>query len=1045
MQSRSFSGWSEIVFYAGFSFNVAAWLLLSGAVHAIVQPAITSAAENSDTAWFDEKVAPIFIQHCLSCHNSGDRRGGLDLSQRDSAEKGGDSGVIVSGRQPEDSLLFQRVHAGEMPPAESKQPKLTEAEIAILREWIAAGSKWGSTPLDMFRFSTTTRAGADWWSLQPVNRPKVPAVKDPSWCRQPIDAFVLAKLEEHSFSPAPVASRETLIRRVFFDLIGLPPSPEEVEEFVGSEDPKAWEKLIDRLLSSPHYGERWARHWLDVARYTESQGFEYDRFRPNAWHYRDYVIASLNSDKPYNLFLQEQIAGDVANFEHPGEPATSEGIIASSLLVCGPWDQAGNAQANVTQRKTTREEELEDLVSVIGQTFLGMTVNCSRCHSHKFDPISQEDYYRFRSIFDGVKHGERSIETPSEAAERDRKAADVRDQLRQAEDRVSQLEESARKAALAAIQPAKAPDVTPSVVPPAPFARWTFDENTSDLTGTLNGDLRNGATVRNGRLVLSGDRQFLQTSPLDRVISEKTLEAWVVLSTADQGGGGVLTLETDGGGNFDSIVFAERQPKRWMAGSAGFGRTIDVDAPDEDQFQGHPVHVAVVYRGDNSIAVFRNGEPWGNSWVKGSLQSYRAGSRILMGLRHTGAGNGFLKGEIESASLYDRALTASEIKASFSAGHGGGPVVTQDAMLTAMTSEQRRDYDRHLAELKQLQEKVSLLSRPHMSYVGMREQPEPARRLERGQVTSPAEIVTPGALSVIANPNGDFGLPSDSPEADRRIQLARWLADPNNPLPARVMVNRIWLYHFGRGIVDTPSDFGFNGARPTHPELLDWLAAEFVHGPHPWSIHHLHRLILTSAAYQQSADLNPKAAETDSDNRLLWRFAPRRLEGEIIRDAMLAVSGQLNPKVGGPSFRPFTVTNHGSDFYHLADLTGPEFNRRTIYRAHINSGKSPLMDALDCPDPSIKTPARRVTTTPLAALALMNNSFVQRQANSLAERIRTESGDEPDQNTVRAFQICFSRKPSKSEMESSRKLQSEHGLKMFCWALLNASEFVYVR
>ncbi|MFN9977630.1 MAG: DUF1553 domain-containing protein, partial [Phycisphaerae bacterium] len=208
-----------------------------------------------------------------------------------------------------------------------------------------------------------------------------------------------------------------------------------------------------------------------------------------------------------------------------------------------------------------------------------------------------------------------------------------------------------------------------------------------------------------------------------------------------------------------------------------------------------------------------------------------------------------------------------------------------------MTSEQRRDYDRHLAELKQLQEKVSLLSRPHMSYVGMREQPEPARRLERGQVTSPAEIVTPGALSVIANPNGDFGLPSDSPEADRRIQLARWLADPNNPLPARVMVNRIWLYHFGRGIVDTPSDFGFNGARPTHPELLDWLAAEFVHGPHPWSIHHLHRLILTSAAYQQSADLNPKAAETDSDNRLLWRFAPRRLEGEIIRDAMLAVSG----------------------------------------------------------------------------------------------------------------------------------------------------------
>jgi hypothetical protein len=998
-------------------------------------------------AEFDTTVAPVLARHCLSCHNSSDRKGGLDLTRSETLTTGGESGPVVSDRNPDESPLYLRVASGEMPPPESKLPPVSAEEQAILRTWIASGSPWGTSPVDMFRFSTTTRAGADWWSLQPVTRPSLPEVADPAWCKKPVDFFVLSELESHQLSPAPPADRETWIRRLYFDLIGLPPSPAEIDAYVSSTDPKADDKLIDHLLSSPHYGERWARHWLDVARYTESQGFEYDRFRPNAWHYRDYVIQSLNQDKPYNIFLQEQLAGDVVNFASPDSPVTPEGIIASSLLVCGPWDQAGNAQANVTQRKITREEEQEDLVAVVSQTFLGLTVNCARCHAHKFDPVTQEDYYRFRAVFDGIRHGERSVETPEEAARRQQQLESLQSVVESTERRLAEIEQTARAVVL------KSRDNSDAVTAP-PMARWTFDSDARDSVGSLHGELQQGATIREGRLVLNGNGQFLRTAPLSKNLTEKTLEAWILLSSPDQGGGGALSVESAGGGNFDAIVFAERQPRKWMAGSAGFARTQDLSsAPEEVLAEPALIHMVIVYRSDNSIAVYRNGLPYGESYRQGSLQTYAASTaRVLMGLRHTGAGNGFLKGEVESASLYDRALVPDEVAASFAAGHAGGPVVTQEEMLAALTVDQKAQRDLLLQELRSQRDHAKALSRPRVSYVGLREQPEPARRLNRGNVISPAEVVTPAGLNVIRTPVSDFGLPPDAPEGERRVHLARWMADPQHPLTARVMVNRIWQYHFGRGIVETPSDFGFNGARPSHPKLLDWLAAEFVSGPAPWSIRHIHKQILMSSTFRQSSAFNEKAALQDADNSLLWRYSPRRLEGEIVRDAMLAVSGQLNPAVGGPSFRPFTVTNHGSDFYHLADMIGPEFNRRTIYRAHINSGKSSMMDSLDCPDPSIKTPARRVTTTPLAALALMNNSFVQRQAKHLTERVvketpGTPSGDPNSSPTAQinyAWRLCLGRLPSVEERISAQSLVQNHGLETLCWSLLNASEFVYV-
>ena len=622
----------------------------------------------------------------------------------------------------------------------------------------------------------------------------------PSGRAQLIDAFVRQRLAAQRLTPTPVADRRTLIRRLSFDLIGLPPTPDEVDAFVNDVSPHAYSDLVDRLLESPHYGERWARHWLDVARYTESQGYEYDRLRDNAWHYRDYVINSFNADKPYNLFMQEQIAGDVI------QPVSRDGIVGASLLVCGPYDQAGNGQSNATQRAITREEELEEMISVVGQGFLGLTVNCARCHSHKFDPISQLEYYRIKSIFEGVKHGERPIDGAGEIAAREAGIATWKEKLQVAQQRLDEIETAGRQAA-------------------------------------------------------------------------------------------------------------------------------------------------------------------------------------------------FVRRKDEQAEL-------------------------------ALTIQQARDA-------------IASLERSEVSYAGTRVQPVPTRMLLRGDVTSPQQEVTPGALSAIAALDADFQLPADAPEAERRLRFAQWLADPRNPLPARVMVNRVWHWHFGQGLVATPSDFGVNGSPPTHPELLDWLASEFI--SQQWSLKSLHRLIVNSETYRQSSRFDPDAAKVDADNRLLWRYAPRRLEAEAVRDAMLAVSGQLNRAQGGPGFRPFTTSEFNASFYHPMDRDDPDFNRRTVYRINVNSGKDPLLETFDCPDPSVKTPVRGVTTTPLQALELMNNAFVQRMAGAMAKQLSAERPQDLRQEIDLAYQRVMNRAATADELNRSLQLAEQHGLARVCWVLLNSTEFVYVQ
>jgi hypothetical protein len=862
------------------------------------------------------------------------------------------------------------------------------------------------------------------WSLQPVRRVEVQAGV------HPVDAFVQQALKAQGLSANPPASPRDLVRRVYFDLIGLPPSPAEVEAYLADPAPDRYEKLVERLLASPRYGERWARHWLDVVRYTESQGFEYDRFRDHAWHYRDYVIRSFNEDKPYDRFIREQIAGDVL------EPVTSEGIIAAGLLVAGPWDQAGNAQANQTQRAITREEEMEDLVSVVGQTFLGLTVNCARCHDHKFDPIPLADYYRVKAVFDGVRHGDRSVESAADKADREARMATARKVLADAEASVSDVER-------AVVMRVAAGRGTENREPgPSPAFLWNF---AAKETGAALGKSHGGARLVEGGLELPSEGAYFEAPVLARDVREKTLEAWVRLADLKQGGGAVISLEKKGGGLFDAIVFGERQAGKWMAGSEGFARTRDVEAPAEDAPPGAWVHVAAVYSSDGTVALYRNGEPYGQPYKPGSgLQTFKAGeARVVIGRRHEGGTRAWLTGAVRQAALHERALSPAEVKRTF---QSGGVAVSTAEMIAALTPEERVEREARRKRVVAAQEMVQRTTKAGpVAYVGTRVQPEPTRVLKRGDVKSPGDVAVPAGLRAVGSIPSDLGLAAEAPEAQRRLKFAEWLAHPSNPLPARVMVNRLWHFHFGQGLVATPSDFGRSGTAPSHPELLDWLASEFVSGG--WSVKSIHRWIVTSATYRQSAEARPEALRVDADNRWLWRFSPRRLEAEAVRDAMLSVSGEINLQLGGPSFRPFTTSDYGATFYHLFDKGEPEFNRRTVYRMNINSGKDPMLDAFDCPDPSVKTPRRGVTTTPLQALGLMNSSFVQRQAAALATRAAGVAGVGAGPAAVvdAAYRLALGRPPVATELQAAETAARERGVASVCWALLNSTEFVYVR
>ena len=1094
--SRRFRLSSPSCSWTIFVLNVAVALLLSGRIAMADELPLAPTGGAID---FDAVVAPLLGGRCLECHSGSEPEGGLDLRRRQAVFSGGASGPAVVAGDLEASLLWQLVDSDAMPPED--RPRLTAEEKATLRSWITAGASWGEDPIDPFRVTSAARAGRDWWSLRPLGSAaqavatflspaltpspatrlaeegsasdspasRVPTAgtgaPDSPESRSPIDIEVRRSLAHQQLVPSPPADSRTLVRRVYFDLIGLPPTPEEVAEFVADPSDEAYAALVDKLLSSPHYGERWARHWLDIVRFGESDGFERNLARENAWPYRDWVIAALNDDMPYDQFVRWQIAGDIL------EPDNPQAIAATGFLVAGLHNTV--VANNETARAVARHDELEDRAAAIGQAFLGLTVHCARCHDHKFDPITQEEYYRFVSALDGVQHGQRTFLSPEQRQERELALQGLQQRADQLRKEKSQLEEEVRRRF---VNERSAESSDPdsnlhSTIPVAPRNRWSFESAVEGTEGLPEGGahgshrLHGGAAIEEGRLKLSGVDGFLETEPLSTDLAEKTLEVWATLDNLDQRGGGLMTVETLDGSRFDSIVFGERQAGHWMAGSNNFRRTQDVDGEAERHTPDEPVHLAIVYHPDGRIALYRDGLPYGKSYrpegADSGLQTYSAGNaRVLFGKRHTGAAQGFWAGALLEARLYDRALAAEEIRASFEAGPDV-KLITFEDVLGAMSETERARHHALRAEWKEVSKAIENFPEPPQAYAAISRQPPVMQLLERGDVRLQGKEVTPGGIQAVGG-SYEFGLPADAGDGARRVRLAQWITSPENPLFARVLVNRLWHHHFGQGLVDTPSDFGFNGSLPSHPELLDYLAAELLR--HGYRLKPLHRQIVLSETYRQASTRRVEFVARDADNRWLWRMVPRRLEAEAIRDSMLLLAGELNFEMGGPGYEDVsTVYLAGTTYYEPLENLGFEQQRRTIYRFSPRGERSALLDTFDCPDPSVTTPRRQITTTPLQALALWNDEFVLRLGDALARRVERETADgnkisehasgpnragegtqDIERRIARMYQVVFQREPSEREALSARTLVEEHGLGSLARALLNSNEFVIV-
>jgi mono/diheme cytochrome c family protein len=909
-------------------------------------------------ALFRGRVRRVLAETCVGCHNPDQKKGGLDLTRRAGAIRGGDSGPAVDAEAPAESLLLQKVDAGEMPP----KARLSPPQVEAIRGWLAAGAPYPEEPV------TQPRAGADWWSLQPVHQPLVPALRAAArgQARNPLDAFIIAKLEEKGLGLAPEADRGTLIRRLSFDLIGLPPSPEAVAAFVRDPAPDAYEKLVDRLLASPQHGERWSRHWLDVVRFGESEGYETNMPRFNAWPYRDYVIRTFNRDTPFPRFVLEQLAGDAL----ADEGADWLTQAATGFLVGGTHDIVGNQ--TVEGMRQQRMDDLDDMITATGTAFLGLTINCCRCHDHKFDPVTQKDYYGLQAVFAGVSHGARAIpaaDTPERRAEARRVAAEL----------------TRTEAALDEFEPAARPE---SDAPRRPMA-----------SPRRNVERFEPVRARMARMTI------LATSNL----IEPCIDEFEVYTAGDS--------------------------SRNVAVSSAGGK-----ASASSEYPGAAIH---------KIAHLNDGQTGnGHSWIsrvpgKGTISIEWPRSetidRIVWGRDREGRYTDRLPTEyyLEVAlNPGEWRVVASSVDRQPYRAEGrpegpDGPAAGLTSELTARRGELRARHAALRARLEQLGSMVSV-------YAGTFTQPGPTHILRRGDPMQPAAEAAPSGITAV---KPALMLPPDAPERERRIALARWIGDPANPLPARVMVNRLWHSHFGQGIVSTPSDFGFNGGAPSHPELLDWLASEYV--ARGWRLKPLHRLIVTSAAYRQSSRLHARAQSIDGQDRLLWRMRPRRLEAEALRDAILACSGRLDSRMEGAGYNIWQEnTNYVAVYQPRAELGADAF-RRMVYQFKPRSQQDPTFGAFDCPDAALVAPRRNTSTTALQALNLLNSRMVLRQAALFAERLKHDAGDDPARQADRGIALAFGRAPSAAERAAAAALIRSHGTATFCRALYNANEFVF--
>jgi mono/diheme cytochrome c family protein len=969
------------------------------------------------------RIAPIFQEKCISCHNPKKSKGGLDLTTRASLLEGGQSGPVVVPGKASGSFLVKLI-SGPKPKMPLKGQPLTRRQVEAMSRWIDQGAVW-PRGLTLIARGAGTRDGKTWWSLRKLARPPLPRVREKDWARTPIDLFILAGLESRGLKPAPQADRAALIRRVTFDLHGLPPTPAEVDTFVHDKGPRAYEKLMDRLLASPRYGERWGRHWLDVVHYGDTHGYDKDKRRGFAWPYRDYVIRSFNKDKPYTRFIKEQLAGDVL---YPNDP---DGIIATGFIAAGPWDHVGHEELRegTVDKEKTRLLDRDDMVSSTIATFVSMTAHCARCHDHKFDPIPQKDYYRLQAVFAGLDRGDRAITTPRSQVQR-----------RVLEEK--QRAAAGRKAAL--VQKCK--------------------QVTSPELTRLDGEIARIKKTLGGLPVLPGKAS--PTNGYHSGISAKPdVGKWVQVDL-----GKVIPVEeirllparpTDfpdsPGFGFPPRFRVETSREATFAKPEMVADQSNADFPNpgENPYVIRPRNMTARYVRVTASRLWRRTGDF--VFALAELQVDSRGKNVALGAAVT-ALDSIEAGRWSTKYLVDNFdsrtqlpdLSNPKLAAAFKRRcHLSYQLLKKQRQRAALAqslvdARTRGELDLVSAELAELEKQLEALALQNQVYAVLSHAPRPIRLLHRGNVEQPRETMRAGALSALADLSFDFKESEGKPEGSRRAALADWIASRRNVLTWRSVANRVWHYHFGKGLVDTPNDFGRNGGRPSHPELLDWLAVEFRDGGQ--SLKALHRLILLSSTYRQSSRHDPAFARIDADNRYLWRMNRHRMDAESIRDGVLAVSGKMNWRMGGPGFELFRFKpdeSPGYDHSALEKINDPRGWRRAVYRFAVRSVPNPFLECLDCADPNINTPVRNTTLTALQALALLNDPFMVKQAGFFAERLQTLKGDVPGQIEV-AYRLAFGRLPRPQEKEAMAGYAKKHGLANACRLLFNANEFVFI-
>jgi len=861
------------------------------------------------------------------------------------------------------------------------------------------------------------------WSLKTVQRPPIPQFpsNDIRWGSTPIDAFVLAKLREKGLTPSPEAHRQTLIRRLHFDLTGLPPLPEAVEQFVNDSSPFAYERLVDRLLASTEYGERWARHWLDVVHYGDTHGYDKDQPRPNAWPYRDYVIRSLNEDKPYREFVLEQIAGDVLF------PGSVEALVATGFIAAGPWDLIGHMEVpeEKIDGQIARHLDRDDMVSNTMNTFVSMTVQCARCHNHKFDPVTQEDYYSLQAVF---------------------AALDRADKIFDADPVVGK-----KRATLERAQ-----------------AKWTAERETIEARIAKAG----------GDELAAFDKKVAE---LKKMKANSDAFGYHSQIMADQNSVKWVQVDLGKAVAIERLVYVGcHDDFNGIGAGFGFPVRFKVEISDDPTFNERVKIVAdhtqadVVNPGVEPQTIILHGKPARFIRMTATKLAPRQNDYIFA-LAELSVFDSSGENVARAASV--TALDSIEAPARWQMknlvdGHYYGakenPAVAADIakleqqrkelldrVVTAALKQQREEIEQGL---KSVNAEIAKLPKPMKAYVGTVHtgkgafagtghrggKPRSIQILARGDVQSPIREVGPGTVPIILGAEARFNLGANHAEGERRVALAKWIVDSNNPLSWRSIVNRVWQYHFGRGLVDSPNDFGRMGQLPTHPELLDWLATEFRDGGQ--SLKQLHRMIVNSSTYRQSSAANELSARVDASNQFLWRMNRRRLEAEAIRDSVLFVSGKLNKAMYGPGFQDFVVEKpeHSPHYgYHLHDPTDPRAHRRSIYRFIVRSQPQPFMQTLDCADPSLMVDKRNETQTALQALALLNNPFMTAMSKQMAARVETMASSSKDRVNV-AFRLALARDPNADEIGGLTSYAEQHGLANACRLILNLNEFVFV-